>query len=189
MTEYKLALTTSRCCGGPAVCERYLVKGFLQSCTSERRGRKKKKKKRARTHPHLEYTHKTASSKLYLTHTCKLIKGKTLNWALTHTHTHTFEGMLKNESFRFWAVCVSSRAEGLLNPLLSCGFAASPEKNRLQPHASLSSLMGFKVPLISPSSLCSASLVRGPGVLMFEVRAGAKNVSHCERLFSCCLTL
>lgn len=184
MTEYKLALTTSRCCGGPAVCERYLVKGFLQSCTSERRGGKKK-----RAHPHLEYTHKTASSKLYLTHTCKLIKGNTLNWALTHTHTHFRKGCLKMSHLDSGPCVSPPEQRASSTPCFHVDLLHLQRKTGCSPHASLSSLMGFKVPLISPSSLCSASPVRGPAVLMFEVRAGAKNVSHCERLFSCCLTL
>lgn len=55
---------------------------------------------------------------------------------------------------------------------LSSGSATSPEKTRLYPHVFLSRLMGFKVPLISPSSPYSSSLVRGGGFWCLKYRLG-----------------
>lgn len=52
---------------------------------------------------------------------------------------------------------------------LSSGSAMSPEKTSAYPCVFLSRLMGFKVPLISPSSPYSSSLVRDRGFWGFGV--------------------
>lgn len=66
-----------------------------------------------------------------------------------------------NESFTFWCMSVSSRAVGLFRSSLSSGSAASPEQNRGHRPASLSLSLSSLMPLISPFSSHSASLLRG----------------------------
>lgn len=119
MTEYKLALTTRRCCKGSLLCERHLIKGLCRTA----------KQASACTHPRLS-PHKTASSKLYLTPRLKAHQRHHLKLnLLTHANTQTFHRPAPElVIYSLVHVCISI-AEGLLDFLLSSGSATSPEEN------------------------------------------------------------